>query len=151
MSPRESAGGIVVGPDGKMALVEQHGNSWSLPKGGIEAGESELDAAKREIHEETGISQLSLVGELGSYERHSLGPDGVSEQKELGPRKRTFFLFTTSQQNFHDHDAMGEVTQVRWVTLDEALALLTHLKDREFLASVRQKVEDAIKSTDDSR
>lgn len=137
---QESAGGVVLGTDGKIVLVEQHGNSWSFPKGRVEAGETQLQAARREIHEETGISDLEFVCELGSYERYSIGKDGTSEKVEDGLRKRTLFLFTTIQSDFQSRDPNGEVTKVRWVTLDEALTLLTHPKDHEFLESVRDKI-----------
>jgi 8-oxo-dGTP pyrophosphatase MutT (NUDIX family) len=140
MHIRESAGGIVVGKDGKMILVEQGGNSWSFPKGGIDPGESALEAAKREIAEECGITKLTLVASLGSYERYSIAKDGVSDDIEHGLRKRTLFLFFTPQETL---SADGiEITAVRWVTFDEAFALLTHSKDKEFLASVRKKVEE---------
>ena len=123
-----------------MLVVHQHNNSWSFPKGGIEPGESALEAAQREIVEETGISELKLLAELGSYERYSIALDGVGEQKELGLRKRTFFLFTTNQTELHAEDPDGEITEARWVTIDEAQQLLTHPKDKEFLASVRDKI-----------
>lgn len=130
---RASAGGVVVGRDGKLVLVEQHGNTWSLPKGGIEAGETPLQAAVREIKEETGLVDLVYIQELGTYERYSIGKDGVSELEELGLRPRTFFLFTTGAQTLVPQD--GEVTNARWVTYTEALSLLTHPKDKDFLKS----------------
>jgi len=129
----------VVGSDGRMVLVYQGGNSWSFPKGGIDPGESVLDAAKREIREECGITELTLVASLGHYERYSIAKDGVSEDIEHGLRKRTMFLFFTKQEVL---SADGiEITEARWVTVDEAIKLLTHPKDKEFLASVRSKVE----------
>ena len=140
MTPRASAGGIVMGPEGKIVLVEQHGNSWSFPKGGVEVGESELDAARREIFEETGIDELELQRELGSYERYSLDKDGTGEKVEDGLRRRTMFFFSTAQTQFQPHDSTGEITAVRWVTLEEAFALLTHPKDREFLESIRDSI-----------
>ena len=143
--PRASAGGIVLNGEGKLALVEQHGNSWSFPKGGIEAGEDALAAAKREIFEETGLSDLHLLEELGSYERYSIGPDGTSENTEWGLRRRTLFLFTTGEKEFRMQPDDKEITQMKWVTVDEALALLSHPKDKAFLESSRAKVEAAIK------
>ena len=140
--PRESAGGIIIGPEGKIVLVNQHSNSWSFPKGGVEAGESALEAAKREIAEETGISELMLVRELGSYTRRSIGLDGKGETSAWPASKRTFFLFTTPQSAFHEHDPHGEITAVCWVTVEEALRLLTHPKDKEFLASVRKDIAE---------
>lgn len=128
--------------DGRIALVEQHGNSWSLPKGGVEDGETPLQAALREIHEETGLSDLMLLGELGTYSRYSIAPGGVGENTALGERPRTFFLFRASEEVLRPRDK--EVTQARWATLDEALTLLTHPKDREFLASVASRVQAAL-------
>lgn len=124
--------------DGKVVLVEQHGNSWSFPKGGIEEGESPLEAARREIAEETGLEALTLIEELGTYTRFSLALDGSGEDRARGERPRTFFLFTTAEERLCPED--GEVTQAKWVTLEEAQALLTHPKDKEFLASVADRV-----------
>ena len=138
-SPRESAGGIIKGPDGRIVLVCQHGNSWSFPKGGVEEGETLLQAAIREIDEETGITELQLVKELGSYERYSIGKDGVGETMEWGMRKRTLFLFTTDQHALNPRD--DEVTEARYVSLDEAAEMLTHEKDKEFFASVRDTIQ----------
>lgn len=134
-----SAGGVVVGKDKKIVLVFQHGNSWSLPKGHIEDGETLLQAARREIYEEAGLEQLQLVKELGSFERYSIGPGGAGENRDWSSRRRTFFLFTTDEETLESHTR--EVTEARWVTLDEALSLLTHPKDREFLQTIRTEVE----------
>lgn len=132
---------MVLNAEGKMLLVFQHSNSWSFPKGGVEQGETLREAAKREIGEETGITDLTFIQELGSYERYSISLDGVSEQKDWGVRKRTIFLFTTAQTSLDGaNDPTGEITDVRWATVDEALELLTHPKDKEFLASVRDKI-----------
>ncbi|MCX6819774.1 MAG: NUDIX domain-containing protein [Candidatus Adlerbacteria bacterium] len=136
---RESAGGIVVGPDGRIVLVFQHGNSWSFPKGGVEEGETSAQAATREIYEEAGITQLEFVEELGSYERSSIGKDGIGEHIEWGLQKKTLFLCTTKQHALQPHDS--EVTEARYVTLDEATEMLTHPKDREFLTSVRGRID----------
>ena len=144
MRTNEAAGGVVVGPDKRILMVEQHRNSWGLPKGGVEEGESLVAAAQREIAEETGITELAYTGELGSYERLSIGPGGVGETDAYGVRRRTFFLFTTAQTELSWHDSGLEITDARWVTIDEALALMTHPKDRAFLESVRARIEAAV-------
>lgn len=139
---RGAAGGVVVGTDGKIAVVEQHTNSWSLPKGGVNEGETPLEAAVREIAEETGITDLELLCELGTYERRSIAKGGVGEDKEMPSRRRTIFLFRTRETQFAPRD-VREVTDVRWVSVDEALELLTHPKDKDFLASIRATLEHA--------
>ena len=55
------AGGIVLNQDQKVAVVNQNNDSWSLPKGHIEKGESSIIAARREIAEETGIPEGTLL------------------------------------------------------------------------------------------
>ncbi len=133
---RPSAGGVILTPDRKIIVVEQSGNSWSFPKGGIEEGETPLEAAIREIKEETGITELEYIRELGSYERYSIAKDGVSDNKEFGLQKKIFFLFTTPTAELPSRSPDTEITDVRAVTLDEAYELLTHPRDKEFLKSV---------------
>ena len=58
MKETQSAGGVIENTEGKIVVVSQRGTSWSLPKGHIEDGEDILAAAKREIYEETGITEL---------------------------------------------------------------------------------------------
>ena len=57
-----SAGGIVVNPRGEIVIVQQKSGNYSLPKGYVERGESPLQAAIREIVEETGIDDLMAHG-----------------------------------------------------------------------------------------
>ena len=53
-----AAGGIVSNPSGEILMIHRKG-WWDLPKGHIEEGESPLQAALREINEETGLSELA--------------------------------------------------------------------------------------------
>jgi len=139
--PSESAGGVVLNEKGEVALVEQWGNSWSFPKGTREEGEDLRDTARREIAEETGLTELQFRGELGSYERYSIGKDGVGETQEWGSKKRTFFLYTTDHTELRPQDPDGEVTRARWVSLSDIPGLLTHPKDKEFFESVLPKIK----------
>ena len=70
---RVSAGGVIVRAEqgrGLVALTRE--GDWPLfvlPKGGVEAGETLEQAARREIEEEAGLSELELLGYLGTRER----------------------------------------------------------------------------------
>jgi ADP-ribose pyrophosphatase YjhB (NUDIX family) len=128
----ESAGGVVVNPEGRVLLVSQYGTSWSLPKGHLEAGETPLEAARREIREESGVNRLELVRPLGSYSRHRLGADGGEDRSEL--KTIHLFLFRTDADGLAPQDA--DNPEARWVEPDAVAALLTHAKDKEFFASI---------------
>ena len=56
MIKTRSAGGIIL-RENLILIASQHGTSWSLPKGHLEGEEREIDAAKREIYEETGLTK----------------------------------------------------------------------------------------------
>jgi 8-oxo-dGTP pyrophosphatase MutT (NUDIX family) len=93
---RTSAGGIVVRSENGfwfVALVrgEGDGEGYVLPKGGVDKGETLEQAARREIWEEAGFSQLSYVRSLGKKSRLSFD------------RRRWittyYYLYTTTQAN----------------------------------------------------
>lgn len=114
---------------GRVLVVSQNGDSWSLPKGHLEDGESEMAAAIREIAEESGVTKLELVRPLGSYERAKIGAGGrgddASELKTI-----TMFLFTTTQTKLKPTDPKNP--EARWVAPSEVTGMLTHEKDKEF-------------------
>ena len=128
MKKTYSAGGIVLNQKGEVLVVNQNHNSWSLPKGHLDAGESPLEAAYREIEEESGVTKLELVRELGTYERYKIGLAGSEDPSEL--KVMTFFLFRTTQKRLSPIDP--ENPEARWVKKEEVAGLLTHPKDREF-------------------
>ena len=128
-----SAGGIVTNSDGHILVVSQHGTSWSLPKGHIDPGEDPLTAAKREIYEESGVRELQLVRELGTYRRYKIGANGGEDPSEL--KTITMFLFRTNQSHLQPTDPHNP--EARWVPKSQVAALLTHPKDKEFFANLR--------------
>lgn len=130
------AGGVVINPDGLVLVVNQNGNSWSLPKGHIDNGEDALTAAQREIYEESGINRLEHIADLGSYERYQIALDGGGDTSEL--KTITMFLFTTPQIELKPRDPMNP--EARWVSKEEVANLLTHQKDKVFFHSVLPKL-----------
>ncbi len=90
---RLAAGGVVVRSDGNNLLIglirDNKFNEFMLPKGGVENGESLEYAAAREVSEETGISDLTLICLLGKKERLSFEKDrwGIT----------SYYLFITNQ------------------------------------------------------
>ena len=132
MMRTHSAGGVVINDDGKVLVVSQRGTSWSLPKGHIDPGEDALEAARREIYEESGVRDLELVRELGTYERHKIGANGGEDRSEL--KAITMFLFRTKEKSLRPVDP--DNPEAKWVERSKVAPLLTHEKDKEFFARV---------------
>jgi len=127
----KSAGGIVLNNDNKILIVNQNHDSWSLPKGHIDPGETALEAAKREIYEESGVQELKYICELGFYERYKIGLDGNDDFDEL--KQIYLFLFKTQQVELNPIDPMNP--EARWCSIKEVKSLLTHNIDREYFLS----------------
>lgn len=133
------AGGVVLNKKGEVLVVNQHGLSWSLPKGHVEEEEDELNAAKREIFEETGISDLTVIKKLGSYDRAKIALD-VTKEDKLEKRTITLFLFATSQITLSPRDP--ENPEARWVPREEVVEYLTHRKDKYFFKSIIPEIDE---------
>ena len=132
-----SAGGVVLNPKGQVLVVNQFGNSWSLPKGHIDPGEDALAAAKREIREESGVKTLRLVRELGLYTRFRISLGGGDDKSEM--KQIRMFLFRTRQTRLKPEDPHNP--EARWVAPSKVEALLTHAKDKEFFRDVLPSLE----------
>lgn len=127
----KSSGGVVVN-NGKVVLVYQaNTDTWSLPKGHVDANESLLEAAKREIFEETGIGSLKFIKKLGSYERRTKRDINVI-------KKINILLFTTQQNELSPHDEINPVA--KWINIDEVANLLSYKEDGAFFLKVKDQL-----------
>jgi ADP-ribose pyrophosphatase YjhB (NUDIX family) len=128
----KTAGGVVLNKNGEVLVVNQNGNSWSLPKGHVEKGEKLIDTAKREIYEESGVKHLIFLKELGHYKRYRIGlneADDCSEEKEIH-----LFLFKTKDMDLKPVDSNNP--EARWLNPEEVCAYLTHEKDKQFFTKL---------------
>jgi 8-oxo-dGTP pyrophosphatase MutT (NUDIX family) len=122
-----SAGGIVTHGN-EVLLVCENDCFWGFPKGQLEAGETPLQAAVREIAEEAGCNNCTAVRSLGAYERHPYTLQNTLDTSSI--KHITMYLFTTQSK---DLAAPTEPTiRARWVAKDEVAAMLTHPQDRDF-------------------
>jgi len=139
-----SSGGVIfrktdTGPD--VALIStKKGAVWTLPKGIIDRDESPEEAAVREIFEETGLSGriTDSVGEKSYW---------FFLKDENAKCKKTVTYFLLEYISGEISDASSEVDEARWFALDEALAMLTFVSDREILSSAKEKIEKHVKDS----
>jgi putative (di)nucleoside polyphosphate hydrolase len=61
---------------GGMELVAGH--EWQMPQGGIDEGEAPLDAARRELFEETNISAATLLAEAPDWLSYDLPREALA-------------------------------------------------------------------------
>ena len=142
MTFSRSAGGIVLGPNSTVALVKTRGGNSALlfPKGHVEEGETDEQAARREIEEETGLSSLEFLDDLGSYTRPRIRKDGSldeSEQKEIH-----MFLFAAPPNA--SLAPTREIDHAEWVPYREVAEKIGNTQDRAWFATVFDRVREAV-------
>jgi ADP-ribose pyrophosphatase YjhB (NUDIX family) len=135
-----SAGGLVVDTtngDARAALIgrlDRRGKlRWSLPKGHVEAGETNEDAAVREVAEETGITGR-VVAPLGTIDFWF-----VAEGRRIHKTVHHFLLMAQGGE-LSDEDV--EVEQVEWVPLTQLANRLAYDDERRLVEQVPALLAD---------
>jgi len=106
---------------------------WSMPKGRVEEGESEREAALREVREETGISGEIEV-ELGDI-RYSYAIHSGRARRQRVCKQVHFFLMRALGGQFADRDA--EMDAVQWFPIETAESAMTYENGRARLRRAR--------------
>jgi putative (di)nucleoside polyphosphate hydrolase len=82
---RPCVGVMLVNPEGLVFIGRRFGgpehddetHAWQMPQGGIDEGEDPYEAALRELHEETNVRSVRLIGETPGWLTYDLPPDLV--------------------------------------------------------------------------
>jgi ADP-ribose pyrophosphatase YjhB (NUDIX family) len=98
-----------------LIITSARGNGWVLPKGRVEDGETLIEAATREVREESGVVGR-IVGQLGVVRRRR------------GKVRAKFFLM----RRLHESESR-EARRVRWLEVEDALERLSRADARALL------------------
>jgi len=110
-----------------------HHEVLALPKGHPDPGETPLQAAAREVREETGVevAPIDSLGEIDyTYERGG---------REVYKRVRFYLFAYQGGELSHDH----EIAEVLWMPLEEAVRSLTHAGEREMVRRALSRSREA--------
>ncbi|MBE6861039.1 MAG: NUDIX domain-containing protein [Ruminococcus sp.] len=116
-------------------LLIRHINSghWSFPKGHVEAGESEVETAKREIMEETSIDVI-------------IDPT-FRETVTYSPRRDTskvVVYFLAKAKNVDYVPQADEISEIKWVDIVHANNILSYENDKNIVTKARMAIKESI-------
>jgi putative (di)nucleoside polyphosphate hydrolase len=139
---RPCVGIMLFNADGEVFVgnrLDQTVESWQMPQGGIDKGETPKEAVLRELKEEIGTRKAEIIAEMDDWVTYDLPEHLVGiafHGKYKGQRQKWFALRFTGKESDIDltaHDP--EFSSYRWVSLEELPGLIVPFK-RETYRSV---------------
>lgn len=107
----EAAGGLVERTDNKLLFIFRN-NKWDLPKGGVEKNELIIEAAKREVTEETGVADLIVQNQLS--ETYHIFKKG----KRFRLKKTYWFRMSTNYTGHLKPQIEEDILKAEWISKD---------------------------------
>jgi TDG/mug DNA glycosylase family protein len=127
MPQRTGVRAVVLDPADRILLVrfaDAMGTWWATPGGGVDPGETDVEALTRELGEEVGLHDAELGPLLWTREHWHVNP-----RRFGGQRERWYLVRTESfdiAPTFTEAELAAEgLHEARWFTLDEVDTLLT--------------------------
>ena len=116
---------MIVDWHGRILALERSDfrGSWQLPQGGLERGETTLDAALREVEEETGIPRraLKLLGRYPELLAYELPRRFQSKKTGLGQVQYWYYFAVRNGAETH-LPPEGEFRAAKWVSFERILS-----------------------------
>jgi putative (di)nucleoside polyphosphate hydrolase len=112
--------------------IDMPSAAWQMPQGGIDKGESPIEAAWRELAEETGTDKVELIGESRDWYSYDLPADLVPKLwygRYRGQTQKWFvFRFLGRDADIDIATEKPEFSAWKWADLAELPALIVPFK-----------------------
>ena len=112
--------------------IDNPKNSWQMPQGGVDENEDFLQAAKRELEEETGVKSVKLIKELDGWFKYDL-PEYLLgklwEGKYRGQKQKWFVMkFIGKSSEINVKTKNPEFFEWKWIELSKLPNIAVHFK-----------------------
>ena len=144
---RSGVGIVVLNKQNKVFVarrIDNPKNFWQMPQGGVDEGENFLNAAYRELEEETSIKKVDLIQELEGTITYEL-PDhllGIIWKGKYRGQKQKWFLmrFNGEDNEINIKTKNPEFLDWKWIEIDQLTEVVV-----DFKLHVYQEVKEQVK------
>ncbi|MFD1704536.1 RNA pyrophosphohydrolase [Methylopila henanensis] len=149
---RRCVGIMLLNHEGKVFIGRRRGGDveprepayeWQMPQGGIDRGEAPLQAAIRELQEETGVTSAELIEEARDWFNYDFPPDVLARTRngKYGGQTQRWFAFRfTGAPDEIDLAPAGhkpEFSEWRWADMSELPTLIVPFKRGVYVSVVK--------------
>ena len=132
---RKGVGIILLNQHNKIFVAKRIDNPkdfWQMPQGGIDEGEDFLNAAKRELFEETSIKSVNILKEIEGFTSYEL-PDYllgiIWKGKFKGQQQKWFIMrFIGNEKEINIKTKKPEFLEWKWINIDNLTNVVVHFK-----------------------
>jgi len=132
---RIGVGIIVLNPNNKVFVGKRKDNpidKWQMPQGGVDPGETFLEAMKRELKEETGIKKIEVLKELDYWLEYELPKNlvGIIWKGKYRGQKQKWFItrFLGSDNEINLNTKKPEFIEWKWLKINELPNVIVDFK-----------------------
>ena len=112
--------------------IDNPKNSWQMLQGGVDENEDFLQAAKRELEEETGIKSIKLIKELNGWFKYDLPKYLLGKLwngKYRGQKQKWFVMkFLGKSDEINVKTKNPEFLNWKWIELSQLSNIAVHFK-----------------------
>ncbi len=117
-------------------------DAWQMPQGGIDEGENIVDAAYRELLEETGISKVKLIAESGAWYRYDIPEEFQKhgwDSYYRGQRQKWILMsFQGNNQDINLQYHHQEFSDWKWMKSSQLLKVVVNFKQQVYQAILEE-------------
>ena len=137
---RNGVGVVVLNSNNKVFVGKRRDNpvdKWQMPQGGIDEGETHLEAMKRELFEETNIKSIEILKEIDGFFEYELPKNlvGIIWKGKFRGQKQKWFIvrFIGNENEINLQTRNPEFIEWKWITPDKLPKTIVDFKKKMYI------------------
>ena len=144
--PMRTGVGIIILNNKNQVFVgkrkDNPGDRWQMPQGGVEKGEDFLTAMKRELFEETGITNIEIIKEINQIYEYELPKNliGIIWKGRFKGQKQKWFItkFTGNENEINLNTKHPEFIEWKWINAEMLPTVIVEFKKNLYLKLLKE-------------
>ena len=122
--------------------IDNSGDKWQMPQGGVEDGEDFISAMKRELYEETSIESIKIIKAISQTYQYELPKNliGLIWKGKFRGQKQKWFIakFIGNENEINLNTEHPEFIQCKWIEIDMLPKVIVKFKKNLYLDLLKE-------------